>query len=246
MKRHKLFLLTLAFLLLFGLANCSNKTDETPENTISRSEAQIFLYGEKHGIDKVIQKEFEIWHDHYHNDGMRHLFLETPYYTGEFLNIWMREDNDDILDAIYDDLEGTASHVPALKDFYKQIKEQCPETIFHGTDIGHQFFSTGERFLQYMEQNDLADSEQYRIAKEVIEQGQYFYETSDDVYRENKMTENFIRAFDSLEGEKIMGIYGASHTGLNKMDYTGKVPCMANQLREHYGDIIYAEIVSKK
>lgn len=246
MKRHKLFLLTLAFLLLFGLASCSNKTDEVAENTISRSEAQIFLYGEKHGIDKVIQKEFEIWHDHYHNDGMRHLFLETPYYTGEFLNIWMREDNDDILDAIYDDLEGTASHVPALKDFYKQIKEQCPETIFYGTDVGHQFFSTGERFLQYLEQNDLADSEQYRIAKEVIEQGQYFYETSDDVYRENKMTENFIHAFDSLEGEKLMGIYGASHTGLNKMDYTGKVPCMANQLREHYGDIIYAEIVSKK
>ena len=36
---------------------------------------------------------------------------------------------------------------------------------------------------------------------------------SDDIYRENKMTENFIRAFDALDGKKIMGIYGASHRG---------------------------------
>jgi len=92
----------------------------------------------------------------------------------------------------------------------------------------------------------LEDSEQYLISQEVIEQGQYFYESSDDVYRENKITENFIRAFDSLNDEKIMGIYGASHTGLNKMDYTGKIPCMANQLEEHYGNIIYTEIVTKK
>ncbi len=58
------------------------------------------------------------------------------------------------------------------------------------------------------------------------------------------MTENFIREFDSLDGEKVMGIYGASHTGLNKLDYTRKVPCMANQLKQYYGDIIYSENLS--
>ena len=246
MKRNMLNRLAAIFLLLFGMVSCSNRTDDTPENTITRSEAQIFLYAEKHGIDEVIQQEFEIWHDHYHNDGMRQLFLESPYYTCEFLNIWMQADNDDILDAIYDDLEGTPSHVPAIKDFYQKIKEQCPETIFHGTDVGHQFFSTGERYLEYLRQNNLEDSEQYLISQEVIEQGQYFYESSDDVYRENKMTENFIRAFDSLNDEKIMGILGASQTGLNKMDYTGKIACIANQLKEHYGNIIYTEIVTKK
>ena len=77
------------------------------------------------------------------SDGMRHLFLESPYYSCEFLNIWMQEEGDEILDAVYDDLEGTASYVPATKEFYKKIKEQCPETIFHGTDVGHQFWSTG-------------------------------------------------------------------------------------------------------
>ena len=60
------------------------------------------------------------------------------------------------------------------------------------------------------------------------------------------MTENFIREFDLLDDEKIMGIYGASHIDPDKMDFTGKVPCMANQLKEHYGDIIYSENLSGK
>lgn len=80
----------------------------------------------------------------------------------------------------------------------------------------------------------------------MIEQGKHFYETFDGVYRENKMTENFILSSDSLNGEKVMGIYGASHIGLYEKDFTGKVPCMANQLRERYGDIIYSENLSGK
>ncbi|HHT24317.1 MAG TPA: hypothetical protein GXZ76_02205 [Clostridiaceae bacterium] len=246
MKRNRLCIFVTVVLILFGLMSCSSNNSGTPRNTVSRSLAQIFLYGEKHGIDATIEREFEIWHEHYDEDSMRHLFLESPYFTCEFLNVWMQEDNDEILNSLYDDLEGTASHVPAIKDFYKQIKEQCPETIFHGTDVGHQFYSTGERYLEYLEDNLLENTEQYLIAQEVIEQGQHFYETSDDVYRENKMTENFIREFDLLDDEKIMGIYGASHIDPDKMDFTGKVPCMANQLKEHYGDIIYSENLSGK
>ncbi len=244
MRSKRYYLLMVVIALLLCMVGCFNISAKSHEDSVSREHAQIFLYGEKHGVDKILKREFEIWHDHYHKDGMRHLFLELPYYTAEFLNIWMEEDNDDILDAVYVDLEGTASHVPALKDFYKQIKVQCPETVFHGTDVGHQFFSTGERFLEYLEKNNLQDSNHYLIAVEVMEQGQTFYETSDDVYRENKMTENFIREFDLLDGEKIMGIYGASHTGLDELDYTRQVPCMANQLKKHYGDIIYSENLS--
>ena len=239
-------LLGVVFILIFCLVGCSNNHAKKSENTVSREHAQIFLYGEKHGVDSVIEKEYEIWYELYHNDGMRHLFLELPYFTAEFLNVWMQEDNDDILNALYDDWEGTASHVPAKKDFYKQIKAQCPETVFHGTDVGHQFFSTGERFLAYLEQKNLQNSTQYLITQEVIEQRQFFYKNMDHdhVYRENKMTENFIREFDSLDGEKVMGIYGGAHTGLNKLDYTRKVPCMANQLKQYYGDIIYSENLS--
>ncbi len=246
MRKNLLRLFAFALLIIVGTVSCSNNTANVSENTVSRSLAQIFLYGEKHGIDAIMEREFEIWHEHYHEEGMRHLFLESPYYSCEFLNIWMQENGDEILDAIYEDLEGTAAQVPALKDFYRKIKAQCPETVFHGTDVGHQFFSTGERFLEYLEQNNLEDTEQYSITQEVIKQGKHFYETSDDVYRENKMTENFILAFDSLNGEKVMGIYGGSHIGLDKMVFTGNVPCMGNQLREHYGDIIYSENLSGK
>jgi hypothetical protein len=42
-----------------------------------------------------------------------------------------------------------------------------------------------------------------------------------------------------------MGIYGSAHTGLDEMDYsTQTIPCMANQLKEHYGDNIYSENLS--
>lgn len=42
-----------------------------------------------------------------------------------------------------------------------------------------------------------------------------------------------------------MGIYGSAHTGLDEMDYsTQTIPCMANQLKEHYGDNIYSEDLS--
>lgn len=99
-------------------------------------------------------------------------------------------------------------------------------------------------FLKYLEDNNLKDTEQYRLTQESIEQGKYFYENSDDVYRENKMAENFIREYDALNGENIMGIYGSAHTGLDDMDFTNSVPCMANQLEDVYKDIIYSENLS--
>jgi len=82
------------------------------------------------------------------------------------------------------------------------------------------------------------------LAHEAVKQGKYYYENSDDVYRENKMVENFIREYDALNGECIMGIYGNAHTSLDAMDFTDSVPCMANQLKDIYKDIIYSEDLS--
>lgn len=99
--------------------------------------------------------------------------------------------------------------------------------------------------MKHLEKNNLEDSEQYLMVQEAIEQGKYYYENSDDVYRENKMAENFIREFGNLCGESVMGIYGGAHTGLDAMDYnTRSAPCMANQLKEAYGNIIYSEDLS--
>lgn len=91
----------------------------------------------------------------------------------------------------------------------------------------------------------MESTEKYLLVEEAIEQGKYYYEDYDDVYRENKMVENFIREFDKLKDENIMGIYGGAHTNFEAMDYmTNSVPCMANQLKEPYDGAIYSEDLS--
>lgn len=212
-----------------------------PPPSPSQAPGQIYLYGEAHGVKTILDKEFELWREYYDKENMRHLFIEYPYYTAEFLNIWMRADGDDILNEIYNDWAGTQAQNPSIKEFYQKIKSACPETIYHGTDVGHSYYTTGERYLKYLKDNNLKASGQYSLAQEAIEQGKYFIVHSDHAYRENKMAENFIREFDSLNGENIMGIYGAAHTGLDAMDFSGAVPCMANQLKAYYGEIVHSE-----
>lgn len=241
MKSKRIFFFTMVLIVVVSLSACSNIAIQQESKQPS---GEIYLYGEKHGVDKILDKEFELWYEYYHNQGMRHLFVELPYYTAEFLNIWMQSSSDDILDAVYKDWSGSLSHNPSVKEFYKRIKTHCPETIFHGTDVGHQYNTTGERFLSYLRSNNLKDSEQYLLTNEAIDQGRYFYRHSDHGYRENAMAENFIREFDKIRDENIMGIYGAAHTGLDSMDYTNSVPSMANQLKEYYGNIISSEDLS--
>lgn len=209
---------------------------------VEQQSGQIFLYGEEHSVKNILEKEFELWSAYYHDDNMRDLFVELPYYTAEYMNLWMASDSDDILDSLYQDWEGTAMHSQEVIDFYKQIKNECPETVFHGTDVGHQYDTTGKRFLEYLESNNQKKSESYQLAQENIKQGQYYYQHSDNVYRENTMVKNFIREIESLNGADVMGIYGSAHTGIEATDYaTNTVPCMANQLHKKYGDALYTE-----
>ncbi|MBR6615497.1 MAG: hypothetical protein IKK95_05985, partial [Lachnospiraceae bacterium] len=67
----------------------------------------------------------------------------------------------------------------------------------------------------------------------------------DHAARENAMVENFIREFDALEGESVMGIYGSAHTDVDAMNFTNEVPCMAAQLYEIYGEQIMVEDISE-
>lgn len=225
----------LAIMLLLTSCNSTNESKtEEPEQ-----ETKIFLYGEHHGDKRILEMEARIWKEHY-DSGMRHLFVEMPYFSAEFLNLWMQEKDDKILEELYAELEGTQVHVPEFLEFYRQIKKECPETIFHGTDVGHQV-TTGNRYFAYLEQNGQQSSERYRLAQENIEQGVTFYEEEDHAYREKKMTENFIRAFDALDGEKIMGIYGSLHVDPKGKDPKGSVSSMASRLKKHYGDIISCE-----
>lgn len=243
MRKRVIVSLAMAIIMVFALAACTQKDKDT--QVVSKSTGKIYLYGEQHGVEKILNKELELWSEYYNEKNMRHLFIEMPYYTAEYMNIWMKADNDDILELIYEDWQGTASYNEYTKQFYIDVKEQCPETIFHGTDVGHQYNSTGEKYLKYLKDNGMNDSKQYTLTKEAIEQGRKFYKGNNNEYRENTMVENFKREFDQLENESIMGIYGGAHTGLDAMAYkSDSLPCMANQLNKIYPETIYSENLS--
>lgn len=265
MKSRNIIVLLSIIIITFGFIACTdnsldknNETNETVELEQNDSDLEsdiesstevetsdkelnhgrIYIYGEMHANENINKKELEIWSDYYHNEGMRHLFIEAPYYTAEYLNIWMQADNDDILLEVYDDFAGTQAHTPLTLDFYRTIKETCPETIFHGTDVGHQYATTGQRYIRYLLLNSLQDTEYNKLAIENINQGKFYYDNNDHEYRENMMTENFIREFNRLGGEDIMGIYGTSHTDLTGQAHYDDMPSMANQLNVYYPEIV--------
>jgi len=217
--------------------------DALPTET-TQSTGQIFLYGERHGEEVMMQVQLERWYEYYHHMGMRHLFVELGFFAAEFLNMWMQSDTDEILYQLFDDWEGTAKHVPYTLDFYKAIKRDFPETIFHGTDIGHQYDITGTRFLRYLEETNQQGTERYLLTQEAIEQGRHYYSTNprDEAFRVNSKADNFIRAFDRLIDQSIMGIYGGTHAYFGDYGSMGlpEIPTLAERLRERYGDAVFS------
>jgi len=254
---NKKIILILIVLFSLFLYSCSEKNISTEaedqssvisENHVKETleaespyTGQIYLYGEEHGVTAIIDKEYELWYDYYHNHEMRHLFIEASYCSAGFLNLWMQAEDDDLLDRLFVEKTNTAASHEDYKNFYKKIKSECPETIFHGTDVAHQYHSTGKRYLEYLEANNQKDSAEYKIAKDVIEQGELFSNSRSSTYRENMMVKNFIRELDALTQESIMGIYGSAHTGLDDFDYSGQVKSMANQLNDLYPNQIVSE-----
>ena len=201
------------------------------------SAGNIYLYGEAHSDVKILEMELEIWKEYY-DSGMRDLFIEHAYYTAQFMNLWMHSDDDTIFNELFSDWEGTQDDTPQVKEFYQTIKRECPETVFHGTDVGHQYDTTGARYLKYLLDNGYAvDSEEYILANKCIEQGRKYYGNGGGMYREIQMLNNFISEYESMGGKSVMGIFGSAHTDPAGMDYmTGTVPCMGNALGKIYKD----------
>lgn len=260
MKRSSFILLLL--LLLLTLISCSNleeanlnpveianqiindkfdrndsfdKADFPNDDMLDTNETgKIYLYGELHGKTVIIEKELELWKQYYHDEGMRHLFKELPYFTAELLNVWMSEESDEILEGF--DFNNWGIELE-LKDFYRAIKTECPDTIFHGTDIGLGYLQDGIKFRHYLEENELVDTVMYTLNEEAIEQGKHFKDTRDDMYRESKMVENFTREFNKLMNQSIMGIYGSAHTSFEPYERENQtVETMAYQLNKIYVD----------
>lgn len=226
------------FLTVVTFSGCSHLYYE--KNHAIEDDKRIYLYGEKHKKEKILNKEIALWEEYYNQQNLRHLFIEAGYSDAQLLNLWMKSNDDEYLNVIIDNLRKTVSGNVDLKyNFYVEIKKRCPETIFHGTDIEHQFNLTGEYYVQYLIDNNLTETEEYRLALENNEQGLLYYTKENDaeVYRENTMVKNFEREFDALPSDtKIMGIYGYEHTRLNSKNYSKEVDNMATQLDKYYSD----------
>ncbi|MBQ3911600.1 MAG: hypothetical protein II694_01340 [Lachnospiraceae bacterium] len=206
---------------------------EMMEHYIPREEAKIHIYGEMHGLEEYYDVEIEIW-SWFYAKGCRDLFIEYPYYTAEFLNLWMKAEDDEILYQICRDAAGTvAGESEANLVFMKTLKRDFPETVFHGTDVGHQYNSTGKRYLEYLKNEGLKDTEKYVLASECRKQGIQFYDQYSSYYRETKMAENFIAEFERIGEKEIVGFYGGAHA-----DYISNDRSMAGMIKDKYGDLL--------
>ena len=210
---------------------------------VPKEPAAIFLYGEVPGIEAFYEKEYELWEAHYSGEGMRDLFLELPYYDAQWLNLWMRSGDDAFLQQWYEDMEGERAHVDPILDFFRSIRENCPDTVFHGTDIGLRYDTSGTRYLNYLEEMGKAGSEEYSLAQACIDQGKTYEAQKDDVWREEMMTRNFIQAYDASGSETVAGIYGDAHCDPRRKAGKNDKGCMAKQLQDVYGDVISYEAV---
>lgn len=248
MKKN-IFML-IASLICFGSLYAKNE-NSTKVIRKSAIEQRVFLYGESHSEYYSVEYELKEWKKYYSEQNMRHLFIENSYSATQLLNQWMHEEDDEILLQLYDDWDGTLAHSEIMLNFYREIKRTCPETVFHGTDIGHQYMTNGKRYLQQLEEEGLKDSEEYRITEEINRQAFEFYEEMDyaskeaNTVREKYMVENFIRELDSLPPDtKIMGIYGSAHVCQDNC-WEGNGSSMIVLLKQHYGNIFVTQNISR-
>lgn len=253
MKRFHVFIITV--LLVVSLTACAGFNSAADQPEVEQAEeiesgiqdGHIYFYGEgAHGDKDYYTEELRIWGEFY-DKGCRHLFEEVPYYEAEYLNEWMKADSDTILYELFRDWEGTAVYTSSTLEFYHYIKEHYPETIFHGTDVGHQWESTGKRYLKKLEDEGRTDTEEYAIAKENYEQGKAFYSSAPagvpvNDYREKCMAENVTREYEKIKGETVMGIYGTAHIWLGKKPYCN-IDTMSQMLSDHYGDTFHTDLI---
>lgn len=249
---RRILKLSFVFAMVISISACKNNSAQT-----AKTEA-IYLYGEEHGTEADTKKEFTLWKDYYDNEGMRNLFLEVPNFVAGYLNLWMADNDDQILEILRDQYKyAQGNKLKVYGTLLRRIKKECPETVFYGTDLSMSFNSLGKNYLKYLE-NHKNEEEITRI-NEVIDQGKKMdsyikkYQknqaevmlTKSFDYRERSLVENFIYEFDKLEDKRVMGIYGAYHVTNPENLQFGKEEIMGNQLKTHYGDIVSTNILSE-
>lgn len=261
MKQTRRISLLLAVVLLLGLclAGCSEATTTEPVATgdeLSQQDdqpqdvapqdiqwGQVYLCGEWHHGDAVtMETELALWGELY-AQGWRDLFEEMSYADAYYLNRWMQEDSDETMDWWYHASGWYSLYGNVALDYYRQIKQNYPETVFHGVDVVDN--SVGGDLKAELYQAGKEDTEEFKRVMENLQQTvQYNRLDGDDakVYRENCMAENFLREYGKLSGANIMGIFGSAHV-LNCKRTNGLVDTMAKQLMAYGGDAIQTDII---
>lgn len=248
---NKLIIVVLTIVLLvFSSCTDSNVSEIPSDVEVSENQdieeveekvndiGMLYFYGESHGVEVIMEKEFELWREFYSSNGMRHLFLEMSYSQAQFLNIWMTENDDSRLD----DLLKNNANSEATKNFFIKIKTECPETVFHGVDIGFANTAHAVNYRQYLEKNDLVDSIHYELNEDALKQQRHYVETYDFSYRERMLEENIIREFNSLDNESVMGIFGAWHVNLDQITMNNQTfDSMGMMLSKKYEGRIHLE-----
>ena len=216
----------------------------------TRAESQILLCGEDHTDAGCKEQELALWRERY-AAGDRDLFLEMGAATAELLNRWMTTGEESFWDLVYWNWEGTLAQTEQTENFYRQLRANCPETVFHGIDLEHQYRTTGRFCLALLEKEGRQGSEAYRKVLRSVEQAERFYEgwdgdlfSRDNAYREETLAENFRREYESIGRRRVMGIFGAAHTDPYGPDYyTATVPSRGARLKERYGgDILCRDL----
>ena len=156
----------------------------------------------------------------------------------------MQSESDQIINELFIDWKGSSNRHPAVKQFFKSIKQSFPKTVFHGTDVGHQYNTTVKRYLDYLKKNGLVKTEQYALTIETIKQGKQHYKKRNKAFREDKMTSNFIRELKTIGNQHIMGIYGLAHTGIDGYILNPSIPSMANRLNKLFPSQFSANLLA--
>ena len=200
------------------------------------------FYGEVHGDPQLIAFQLARWGYYYENHGMRHLLMEFPFFSAAFLNVWMQADDDSILDAFFADIRGTAVDVPYMRDFFVAIKANYPETIFHGTDVGHQQ-GQAVRFLAHLRSEGLEGTEIYEQTLLNMAQGRaHQAEQGTHSSRVVAKFDNIVEVLNSLPDENVMGaFFGMAHMLLGyypeHLDPVGHLT-VAQRLVDQFGEQI--------
>ena len=127
----------------------------------TRAERQVLLCGEDHTDAGCKEQELALWRERY-AAGDRDLFLEMGAATAELLNRWMTTGDESFWDLVYRNWEGTLAQTEQTENFYRQLRADCPETVFHGIDMEHQYRTTGRFCLALLEKEGRQGSEVYR------------------------------------------------------------------------------------